>query len=158
MVTVTTTVRGTPAEVFAVLADGWSYPGWVVGTSHVRAVEAAWPAVGARLFPTSGSWPVLLDGETRVEEMEPGRRLVLLVHAGGLGDARVDLSLVPDLPTGASTTVTMVEEPVSGPAQWFQNPIGDALLQRRNAETLTRLAALVERPTAPAGQEEDESP
>lgn len=150
MATVTVTIPATPAEVFAVLADGWTYPGWVVGASHVRAVEDGWPAVGSRLFHASGSWPVTVDDETRVEEVDPGRRLVLLVGGGPLGDARVDLSLVPELPAATSTRVTMVEEPVSGPGRWFQNPLADLLLQRRNAETLARLARLVERPTTPS--------
>jgi len=41
--TVTATIRATPAAVHAVLADGWAYAGWVVGASHVRAVQADWP-------------------------------------------------------------------------------------------------------------------
>lgn len=150
MATVTVTVRATPAEVFAVLADGWTYPSWVVGASHVRAVEDGWPAVGSRLFHASGTWPLTLEDETRVEEADPGRRLVLLVSGGPLGDARVDLSLVPELPAGTATRVTMVEEPVSGLGRWFQNPLADLLLHRRNAETLARLTRLVERPTTPA--------
>ncbi len=150
MATVTVTIRATPAEVFAVLADGWTYPSWVVGASHVRAVEDGWPAVGSRLFHASGTWPLTVDDETRVEEVDPARRLVLLVSGGPLGDARVDLSLVPELPAATSTRVTLVEEPVSGLGRWFQNPLGDLLLERRNAETLARLARLVERPTTPS--------
>jgi hypothetical protein len=30
-----------PQAVFEVLADGWLYPGWVVGASRMRAVDAA---------------------------------------------------------------------------------------------------------------------
>ena len=36
-----------PAQVYAVLADGWLYPLWVVGATHMRQVDAHWPAVGA---------------------------------------------------------------------------------------------------------------
>ena len=147
--TVTATIRATPAAVYAVLADGWSYAGWVVGASHVRAVHADWPAVGSRLFHASGTWPLLMEDDTQVEQVDPRRRLVLLAHGGRLGDARIELSLVPDGPTGGHTRVTMVETPVAGPGKWFHNPVADAVLTRRNTEALTRLTRLVERPTSP---------
>ena len=35
-----------PEDVFAVLADGWLFPTWVVGASRMRDVDAAWPEVG----------------------------------------------------------------------------------------------------------------
>jgi len=148
MATVTGLVAARPEAVYAVLADGWAYAGWVVGASHVRAVEAAWPAVGSRLHHASGTWPVTIEDETRVEVCEPAERLVLLASGGALGSARVDLTLSPD---GAGTRVTMFEEPVSGPGHWLHNPLAEALLRRRNSESLARLAILVERPTAPAG-------
>jgi len=144
--TVTATIRVTPAAVHAVLADGWAYAGWVVGASHVRAVQADWPAVGSRLFHASGTWPLIMEDHTQVEEVDPGRRLVLLAHGGSLGDARIDLSLVPD---GPDTRVTLVETPVAGPGKWFHNPVADAVLARRNTEALTRLGCLAERPTTP---------
>lgn len=144
--TVTVHMRATPAEVYAVLADGWTYSGWVVGASHVRAVAAEWPAPGSRLHHASGTWPLTVQDETLVESSDPGRRLVLLAKGGPLGEARVDMYLVPD---GDGTRVTMVEEPVSGPGKWLHSPVSEALLHRRNAESLVRLAALVERPTAP---------
>ena len=34
-----------PESVFAVLADGWLYPSWVVGASRMRDVDPAWPTV-----------------------------------------------------------------------------------------------------------------
>ncbi len=159
--TVTATMRATPDEVFAVLADGWAYAGWVVGASHVRAVEAGWPAVGSRLHHASGAWPLVMEDETRVEVVDPGRRLVLVARGSGLGEARVDLALVPERsddsdssddsggPAGTSTRVTMAEEPVSGPGRWLHNPLADAVLLRRNTEALARLRCLVERPTSP---------
>lgn len=81
--TVSVTIRATPAAAYAVLADGWAYAGWVVGASHVRAVQADWPAAGSRLFQASGTWPLLMEDDTRVEQVDPGRRLVLLAHGGG---------------------------------------------------------------------------
>ncbi len=147
--TVSVTVRATPAAVDAVLADGWAYTGWVVGASHVRAVQADWPAVGSRLFHASGNWLLLMEDHTPVEQVDPGRRLVPRAYGGSLGDARIELSLTPDGPTGDHTRVTMVETPVAGPGKWFHNPIADAVLTRRNTEARTRLGCLAERPTTP---------
>lgn len=147
MATVTARIEAGPAEVFAVLADGWVYSGWVVGASHMRAVEAAWPAAGSRLHHSSGAWPLIVDDETLVEAVDPGRQLVLLAKGGALGQARVDLTLEAD---GGGTRVTMVETPVSGPGHWLHNPVADDLLRRRNTESLSRLRMLVERPTIPA--------
>ena len=38
-----------PEQVWAVLADGWTYSDWVVGTVHVRDVDDDWPRVGSEL-------------------------------------------------------------------------------------------------------------
>ena len=134
--------------VFAVLADGWHYSNWVVGTSHVRAVEAEWPAVGARLFHASGLWPAVTRDETTVDEVEAPRLLVLTAKGRPFGEARVTLELA-DAP-GGGTDVTMAEVPVAGPGKWVHNPLGDVVLSRRNTESLARLAALVQRRTSPA--------
>lgn len=147
MATVTAAMWATPGQVFAVLADGWAHAGWVVGASHVRAVEAAWPAIGSRLHHASRNWPFLIEDETRVEAVDPGWRLVLFASGGPLGQARVDISLIPVGPGGAHTRVTMVEDPVTGPGKWFHNPLTDAVLHWRNAETQARLTCLVEYPT-----------
>jgi hypothetical protein len=135
-----------PSAVWDVLADGWTYSNWVVGTSHMRAVEAAWPDVGTRLFHAAGVWPVMTRDETRVEECDPGRRLVLLARGRPFGTARVVMELEAD---DDGTQVTMVEEPVSGPGKWLHNSLSEAALHRRNTESLERLAALCERRTEP---------
>jgi len=147
MAKVTATIPASPQEVFGVLADGWLYSNWVVGTSHMRAVEAHWPSVGARLFHASGVWPLVTRDESVVEEVEPDRRLVLLAKGGALGQARVELDLVAD---GTSTTVTMTEVPVAGPGKWAHNPVTDAILVRRNVEALARLSVLAQRATEPS--------
>jgi len=147
MAAVTRRILASPETVYAVLADGWCYSNWVVGTSHMRAVEPDWPAAGARLHHCSGIWPLATRDETVVEESEPNRRLVLLAKGGILGSARVVLELQPD---DDGTIVSMVEEPVAGPAKWLHNPAFDLILARRNVETLARLAALSERHTEPA--------
>ena len=47
MANVSRVVNAPPAQVFAVLADGWAYSSWATGTSHMGAVDAAWPAAGS---------------------------------------------------------------------------------------------------------------
>jgi uncharacterized protein YndB with AHSA1/START domain len=143
---VAATVQAPPAAVFAVLADGWLSSNWVVDTSHMRAVEADWPAVGSRLHPATGVWPLVTRDESIVEEVEDGRRLVLTAKGGRLGEARVVVELEP---AGTGTRVTMAETPITGPGKWVHR-VSEAILLRRNAETLARLAALAERRTQPA--------
>jgi len=139
-------IAALPTEVFAVLADGWLYSGWVVGTSHMRAVEAEWPARGSRLFHASGVWPAVISDITVVEDVEPDERLVLAAEGGPLGGARIDLRLEPD---GDGTKAHMTEHPVRGPGKWAHNPLFDAAIARRNTEALQRLAYLAEKPTSP---------
>lgn len=146
MAAVTRRIEASPEAVFAVLADGWRYSNWVVGTSHMRAVESHWPAAGARLHHCSGVWPLVTRDETIVEESAPGRKLVLLAKGGILGSARVVLELEPD---GDGTLVSLSEAPVAGFGKWVHNPALDRVLARRNVETLARLAALSERHTEP---------
>jgi uncharacterized protein YndB with AHSA1/START domain len=144
MATVTGHIEATPEDVFAVLANGWYYSGWVVGASHMRAVEADWPAVGSKLFHASGVWPVMVRDETQVEEMSPAKRLVLTARGRPMGEARVEIDLAPD---GAGTLVTLSESPIRGPGRWIHNPVNEAVLVRRNVETIARLAAIAERRT-----------
>lgn len=139
-------VHASRSAVFDVLADGWTYSNWVVGTSHMRAVEAAWPAAGSRLFHTAGAWPIALRDDTTIETCEPGRRLVMTASGRPFGKARIEIELT-DVPDGCR--ITMREEPVAGPGAWGHNPLADRLLHRRNAEALTRLAALCERRVSP---------
>jgi hypothetical protein len=146
MATVSQHIAAAPTAVWDVLADGWSYSNWVVSTSHVRAVEAAWPAAGAKLHHSQGTWPVTLDDEAVVEVSKPASRLVLLARGRPFGAARVDLDLRSE---DGGTRVTMTEEPVSGPGRWAHNPVTEALLRHRNTEALARLAAIAERRTAP---------
>jgi uncharacterized protein YndB with AHSA1/START domain len=137
-----------PADrVFAVLADGWVYSGWVVGASHMRAVGADWPAVGSRLFHASGTWPATVNDQTAVEAVEQDRRLVLLARGGFMGAARIEMTLRPD--PGGGTVVVMDERPVDGPGRWAHNPALDRVLAWRNRESLSRLAVLAERPSTP---------
>lgn len=144
--TVSRHVDAPPTAVWEVLADGWSYSNWVVSTATVRAVEATWPAAGARLHHSQGTWPVTLDDEAVVEVSKPASRLVLLAKGRPFGSARVELDLRSE---DGGTRVTMTEEPVSGPGKWVHNPVSEAVLRRRNVEALDRLAAMAERRTEP---------
>ena len=76
--TVTRDVAATRQRVWDVLADGWTYSGWVVGNSRIRAVSSDWPAPGARILHSIGTWPAVIDDETVVESCITGEELVLL--------------------------------------------------------------------------------
>ena len=141
MSTTTRTVSATPEQVWEVLADGWLYPLFVVGASRMREVDESWPAVGARLHHSVGTWPLLIDDTTEVLEVEEGRRLLLKARGWPAGEAHVYISLRPD---GDTTLVTMEEDATAGPGVLVPKPLRDAQLHWRNVEALRRLAFLVE--------------
>jgi uncharacterized protein YndB with AHSA1/START domain len=144
--TVNTLIAVPPGQVFSVLADGWTYSNWVVGTSHMRAVDAAWPAAGAKLHHASGVWPLALRDETVVDRVEPDRTLELTVRGRPFGEAKVVITLTAE---DDGTRVSMYEAPTKGPGKWLHNPAAEALLLRRNIEALARLSAIAERRTRP---------
>lgn len=146
MATNTARINATRQQVFAVLSDGWLYSNWVVGTSHMRAVESAWPATGSRLFHASGAWPLVARDETEVMACEPDVRLALRARGRPFGEADIEVELSDD---GDGCTVVMHETPCAGPGKWLHNPASEAVLLRRNAEALARLGAITERRTAP---------
>lgn len=132
-----------PAEdVWAVLADGWSYPTWVVGAARVRAVADTWPATDSTIEHSVGTWPLLLSDETRVEECEPRRLLVLRAKGWPFGEAQVRIDLHAD---GGSCLVEVREDADSGPGRLVPLPVRQAAIRTRNTETLRRLALLAER-------------
>ena len=135
-------IEATPGLVFAVLADGWLYPVWVVGASRMREVDASWPSPDARLHHSFGVWPLLIDDETVLLEWEPERRAVLEAKGWPLGTARVELTVEPDGPTGC--VVTLVEDASRGPGRFLLKPLRQAAILKRNTETLRRLAHLAE--------------
>lgn len=140
-----TVIQASPERVWEVLADGWTYPLWVVGASRMRAVEESWPEVGARLHHSVGTWPVLIDDYTEVTAADPGVSLTLRARAQPSGVASVRLSLEPH---GSGTRVVMEEDLVSGPGALMPKPVRDAALAWRNSESLRRLAYVAERPVA----------
>jgi uncharacterized protein YndB with AHSA1/START domain len=146
MSSVSRVMRATPDQVWEVLADGWLYPLWVVGASRMREVDESWPAAGARLHHSVGSWPVLIDDETEVLESKPPSRLVLRAHAWPGGAARVVLRVEPH-PEG--TSVTIEEDVETGPGRLMPSLLRQPALAWRNTETMRRLAFLAERRQRP---------
>ncbi len=140
-------IDATRHDVWTVLSDGWSYSNWVVGTSHMRAVEENWPATGTHLFHASGAWPLVARDETEVTSCQPDVRLLLRARGRPFGEVEIEIELEDH---GDGCSVTMRETPCAGPGRWFHNPGSEAILTRRNTEALARLAAIAERRTAPA--------
>ena len=138
----TRTIKATPDKVWAVLADGWLYPLWVVGASRMRDVDADWPEVGARIHHSVGAWPLLLDDNTEVLDCEPGHLLEVRARTWPAGEARVVLRLTE---VDGGTEVVMEEDVESGPARLVPKPMRTPMLAWRNVESLRRLAFLAER-------------
>ena len=93
MSTVSQLFNSPAADVWRVIADGWLYSGWVVGTSRIRAVDDQWPAEGARLHHSVGGWPLVIDDSTQVTAVEPGRRLEVIARGWPMGEAKVVMTL-----------------------------------------------------------------
>ncbi|WP_127503088.1 SRPBCC family protein [Actinoplanes solisilvae] len=142
MAIVQRTVQAPPDRVFAVLADGWTYSDWVVGTTHIRDVDEAWPQVGAELHHKAGPWPLSLHDSSTVVLVEQDRRLRLRAGLWPLGEAVVDIRLEPE-GIGA-TRVIMHEQFERGPLLAARNKLNDLVLHRRNIEALRRLADIAE--------------
>lgn len=128
-------------DVWAVLADGWSYPLWVVGATRMRGVDPEWPQVGSRLHHSVGTWPVVIDDDTEVTDVVEGERLELRAHAWPGGSADVEIELVPD---GDGTIVTLREDIAAGPSKLIPPFIRHPLLEWRNTESLRRLGFIAE--------------
>jgi uncharacterized protein YndB with AHSA1/START domain len=140
------TIQAPPDRVFAVLADGWTYSDWVVGTVHVRDVDVSWPTPGSKLHHKAGPWPFSLQDSSTVVSMTPDRELTLKAGLWPLGQARVRLLLEPLGPS--ATRVTMEEEFEAGPLLALRNKINDLVLHRRNIESLRRLSDIATRQKA----------
>lgn len=134
-------VAADPAEVWAVLANGWLYPTWVVGASRMREVEDSWPSPGSTLHHSVGLWPLLLDDRTEVIACEPQRSLRLKAHGWPAGAAEVVIEIEP---VGDGSEVTIREDAVDGPATLVPGPLRQLGMLPRNREALRRLAFLAE--------------
>ena len=140
--TVSRSVAAPPEAVWAVLADGWQYATWVVGASRVRAVDAGWPQAGTRLHHSFGPWPAVISDATVSDEAEEPHHLVLTAKGWPVGEARVEIEIVPDGPDGC--TVSIAEDATTGPGRFVPKPVRQALILPRNREALRRLAFIAE--------------
>ncbi|GAA4697870.1 SRPBCC family protein [Nocardioides conyzicola] len=145
MATNTRRMHATPEQVWEVLADGWLYPLWVVGASRMREVDDHWPAVGAKLHHSVGSWPLLIDDTTEVVDVVPGSMLRLHARARPTGTAEVTIRLEA---VSAETDVIIVEDAISGPGRLVPKVLRTPPLTWRNVEALRRLAYVAERRAA----------
>ncbi len=143
MARVEQTVPAPPEKVYEVLADGWTYSDWVVGTAHIRDVDPDWPEPGSRIHHKAGVWPLFLRDHTVAVNREPGSWLVLQPHLWPLGEMRVTITLT-SVGDGA-TKITLAEEFDEGPLRWARTKVNDLVLHRRNRESLRRLADLAVR-------------
>ena len=154
MARTTRVINAIPDRVFAVLADGWTYSDWVVGTAHIRSVDPGWPQTGTAIHHKAGPWPVSLRDRSTVLEHERGRMLLLKVRLWPLGAGRVRIVLDP---IGAgSTRVTLIEQFTEGPLLGLRNKVNDVFLHYRNRESLRRLDDLVLGRPCPAAADSPE--
>ena len=135
-----------PAEVvFDTLLDVETYPQWLVGAKHIRAVDEDWPAPGSSFHHAVGAGPLTVKDRTTVLLASPPHTLVLLARVGPVGTAKVRFTVTP---TADGSHLAIEEEPASGPMRVFWNPLTRplvaALLWGRNAVSLQELRALVE--------------
>jgi len=135
-------IAAPPEDVFAVLADGWTYSDWVVGTAHIRDVDDAWPAPGSRVHHKAGPWPLSIHESTVSLICEPPTRLVMRPRLWPFGEATVHITLTD---TGEHTQIVIEEQFSGGPLLVLRNQLNDMILGRRNRESLRRLGDVVER-------------
>ncbi|SDK79971.1 Polyketide cyclase / dehydrase and lipid transport [Lentzea albidocapillata subsp. violacea] len=147
MAEVSLNVEAPLEAVWAVLADGWSYAGWVVGASHIRDVDTGWPEPGTRIHHSVGPWPMVVQDVTEVVRCEPSHLLELDARLWPAGAARITFTLRPR--SESLTEVLMVERVVRGPSAVLPNVVQDLMLTPRNKETLQRLNALAKGRAAP---------
>lgn len=130
------------ARIFAELADGWNYVGWVVGANHIRDVDAEWPAAGSKIHHRVGGWPITLSDNTESLECQPDQRLKLRAKGWPLGEATVEIEI--HARDAEHATVRLREAPSAGPGRWLDNPALRWGLRQRNRESLRRLRDRVE--------------
>jgi uncharacterized protein YndB with AHSA1/START domain len=140
--TVTRDIAASRERVWEVLANGWTYSGWVVGNSRIRAVDSNWPAPGTRILHSIGTWPAVINDETVVHSCVPGEELVLLAKVRPAATARITLRL-NDLP-GGQCRVAMTEVAASRPLRWVPDSVQLLGVAPRNRECTWRLAMIAE--------------
>lgn len=141
MVEIAVTVEVPVEEAFATLSDGWLYSSWVVGASHIRAVDRHWPAVGAKIHHSVGPWPITMRDHTVVRAVREPDLLELEARLWPFGSAWIRLTLSPQGP--GRTRVAMAEKAVSGVGKFVPELAQGLLIAPRNRESLHRLADLM---------------
>ena len=139
---VSRSVAASVDTVWAVLADGRSYPDWVVGAHRVRAVDPGWPAPGTSIHHDVGGRLATLSDHTTSTESDPPHRLRLEAKGRPAGSAAVEIDVVPDGP--GTCTVSMAEDVSGGPGRLLPVPLRQLTVLPRNRETLRRLALVAE--------------
>jgi hypothetical protein len=119
--TVTRDIAATRERVWEVLANGWTYSGWVVSNSRIRAVDSNRPAPGTRILHSIGTWPAVINDET-------------VVHS--------------DLP-GGQCRVAMTEVAASRPLSWVPDSVQLLGVAPRNRECTWRVAMIAEQHVPP---------
>jgi uncharacterized protein YndB with AHSA1/START domain len=137
--TVEKVLSAPPDTVFDILAEPRTYPDWLVGAEHMRAVDPEFPRQGAEfqhsVGPTKG---LTVDDKTKSLGAVEDHRLALEVHAGPFV-ARVDFELLPE--PGGRTRVRFSERPLGVFAPL--TPLLRPTLHARNSASLDRLERLV---------------
>lgn len=129
-------------NVWEVVSNGWTYASWVVGTARIRDVDEAFPAEGSALHHSFGAWPLMLNDQTVVREVQEKRLLVLEARGWPLGKALVRIELTQQ---GSGSVVSIAEEITDGPGKWLTlEAVRREVIGMRNAETLRRLTYLAE--------------
>ena len=131
----------TPEQVWSVLADGWSYADWVVGTRAIRDVDDDWPRPGSDIHYTVGGGPLTIRDRTTARIVEPLKRLELEARGGRMGVARISIEV---LPWGEHTVVVIDEHPLTGPGARWHNVVVDGILRFRNKQMLRNLDRVVQ--------------
>lgn len=133
-------VPRSPEQVWSVLADGWSYSDWVVGTQEIHAVDPEWPKEGAEIHYTVGVGLLSFQDKTTVRINQPHHQLQMEARAGKMGSARIAIEV---LPWGEHTVVVIDEHPLTGPGERWHNLAVDGLLRVRNQRMLRNLRDVV---------------
>ena len=126
-----------PENVFAVLADVWLYPSWVVAASRMRAVDAAWPTAGSSIHHSVGVWPALIDDSTSALEWESPGHALFTARGWPIGKSHVALDVKA---RGGGCVVRITEDATAGPGRFVPSFLRDPAISMRNVETLRRLA------------------
>jgi len=129
----------TPDQVFAHLTNPWEYPKWLLGASKMRDVDDSWPAVGSNFHHRVGIGPIKVNDRSQVLEIDPPRKLVLLVKARPLFQGKVTFTVEPD---GDGSLLTLEEEPAF-PGASLVRPLVDPPTHARNEKSLENLADLM---------------